>query len=144
MAIYKVASPANFMSRVNGKVTESVYGSRHCTGARKPDHVLGADTAFVAKYSLPARESPEGYLETIPELIVEIRSKNDGRAKIKEKILDYLNAGTRLVWLIDPQREIVESHRPNSPAKTHRKTATLTCPPIIPGFHLPLAELFRP
>src|SRR5436190_22752230 len=41
--------------------------------ARGPDHVVGADAAFVTKHSLPARESPEGYLETIPELVVEVR-----------------------------------------------------------------------
>src|SRR5262245_24289558 len=39
---------------------------------RKPDSVVGPDAAFVTKASLPIRKSPEGYLETIPELVVEV------------------------------------------------------------------------
>jgi len=44
---------------------------------RKPDRVVGADAAFLTKDQLPAKYSREGYLETIPKLVVEIRSKND-------------------------------------------------------------------
>src|SRR5262245_31756363 len=42
---------------------------------RNPDRLVGIDAGFVAKNSLPVRRSREGYLETIPDLIVEIRSK---------------------------------------------------------------------
>jgi Uma2 family endonuclease len=112
--------------------------------ARKPDHVLGADAAFVSKRSLPVRESPEDYLETIPELVVEIRSKNDTISEIKAKIRDYLRAGTRLVWVVDPSTETAHAHRARSPVKTYRKTDALTCPQIIPGFRLAISELFRP
>ncbi len=45
--------------------------------ARNPDHVYGADAVFIANRSLPIRRSSEGYLETIPDLVVEVRSKND-------------------------------------------------------------------
>src|SRR5262245_49848127 len=44
---------------------------------RSPDHVFVPDAAFIANDRLPLRQSSEGYLETIPHLIVEIRSKND-------------------------------------------------------------------
>src|SRR5262249_48861632 len=44
---------------------------------RNPDRVVGADAAFIANVSLPIRRSAEGYLETIPDLVVEVRSKND-------------------------------------------------------------------
>lgn len=110
---------------------------------RDPDHVVGADAAFVAKQSLPVRESPEGYLETIPELIVEIRSKNDTAPEIATKVDDYLKAGVRLAWVVEPDRESVTEHRANSAPKVIHKTDTLTCDDIIPGLHLPLAELFK-
>jgi Uma2 family endonuclease len=109
---------------------------------RDPDHVYGADIAFVAKQSLPARESPEGYLESIPELIVEIRSKNDSTSEIATKVADYLKAGVLLIWVVEPDRESVVEHRPNSQPKVHPKTDSLTCEDIIPGFQLPLADLF--
>jgi len=111
--------------------------------ARKPDHIVGADAAFIANQSLPAREAPEGYLETVPELVVEIRSKNDTNAEIAEKVADYLQAGSTLVWVIDPTPETVTEHRPNSQPRVFEKTNALTCEDIIPGFRLSLAELFR-
>jgi Uma2 family endonuclease len=111
--------------------------------ARQPDHVVGADAAFVTNRSLPAIESPEGYLETIPELIVEIRSKNDTNAEIKERVADYLRTGAQIVWIVDPTPETVQEHRPNSQPRTYHKTDTLVCEDIIPGFRLALADLFR-
>src|SRR5438552_148870 len=43
---------------------------------RNPDRIVGPDAVFIARRSLPVRRSPEGYLETMPDLVVEIRSKN--------------------------------------------------------------------
>ena len=67
---------------------------------REPDHLVGADAAFITSKSLPQRETPEGYLETVPELIVEIRSKNDTAKAIAEKIANYLEAGAKRVWVL--------------------------------------------
>src|SRR4051794_10621170 len=52
---------------------------------RNPDHVVGADAAFIANSSLPIRRSPEGYLETIPDLVAEVRSKNDSRPAMERR-----------------------------------------------------------
>ena len=49
---------------------------------RNPDRVVGPDAAFVVKRSLPVRMLPEGYFETIPDLVVEIRNKNDSLADL--------------------------------------------------------------
>ena len=110
---------------------------------RKPDHLVGAHAAFITSQSLPQRETPEGYLETIPELIVEIRSKNDTAKAIAEKVVDYLQAGAKLIWVLDPAVEAVAEHRPNSQPKTVQKSDKLTCDDIIPGFRLMLTDLFR-
>jgi len=110
---------------------------------RSPDHVLGPDAAFVMSRSLPAKISSEGFLETIPELIVEVRSKNDANAEIDQKIADYLNVGVQLVWIADPATETVVEHRPQAFPQTFGKGDSLQCEDIIPGFRLALAELFR-
>jgi Uma2 family endonuclease len=110
--------------------------------ARNPDHVFGADAAFVTNRSFPVKESSEGYLETIPELVAEIRSKNDTKAELEEKIADYLRAGVLLVWLVDPPTKSVAEHRPNAQPRTLRADDVLTCDDIICGFRLPLPELF--
>src|SRR5438552_183854 len=61
--------------------------------SRNPDRVVGADAVFITNASLPLRESPEGYLETIPDLVAEIMSKNNTWAEMLRKVEDYLRAG---------------------------------------------------
>ena len=109
---------------------------------RKPDHVLGPDAAFVMKKSLPPQKSPEGFLETMPELIVEVRSKNDTAKEITAKVADYLQAGSLLVWVAEPESETVTEHRSGQSPKTYKKGEQLVCEDVIPGFRLPLTELF--
>ena len=85
--------------------------------SKNPDTVVGPDNAFVTKHSMPIRESPENYLETIPELVVEIRSKNDTLAEFNRKAADYLQAGVQLAWIVDPQSKTVTEHRPGAAAR---------------------------
>lgn len=111
--------------------------------SKNPDTVVGPDALFVAKRSMPIRESPEGYLETIPELIVEIRSKNDTLAEFNRKVADYFQAGVQLVWMVDPQSKTVAEHRPGAATRKLTVADTLQCDDIIPGFALSLAEFFK-
>lgn len=108
---------------------------------RKPDHLLGPDAAFIATPSLPPSYSPEGYLLTIPELVVEIRSKNDTQPEIDEKVRDYLAAGVVIVWVADPAARTVTAHRPNQPPVVFATADTLTADPAIPGFFVPVSDL---
>ena len=108
-----------------------------------PDRLVGADAAFITKASLPLRKSPEGYLETIPELIVEIRSPNNTTREIQEKIADYLAAGVRVVWDADPETETIVVHRPGQAPVVLASTETLTVPDVIPGFQVVVSSLFR-
>lgn len=110
---------------------------------RNPDTLVGADLAFIAAKSLPVRLSPEGYLETIPELVVEVRSKNDTGPEVESKVREYLAAGVELVWVADPDARTVTAHRPNQSSQVFAATDTLTADPVIPGFAVPVAELFR-
>lgn len=109
---------------------------------RNPDRLVGADAAFVAARSLPFRLSPEGYLETIPELAVEIRSKNDTTPEILRKVAEYLAAGVVAVWLVDPDRQSVTEYRSGQPAHEFTSSDTLTIPDVIPGFHVAVSSLF--
>jgi Uma2 family endonuclease len=108
---------------------------------RDPDRVVGADAAFVLAASLPVRKSAEGFLETIPELVVEVRSKNDTRPEVAAKRDEYFAAGVRLVWVIDPAARAVAAHQPGQPEQSFAEADTLTCP-LIPGFAVPVADLF--
>ncbi len=110
---------------------------------RKPDRMVGPDVSFVVAGSLPVRESPEGYLETIPELVVEVRSKNDMNSEVNSKVHDYLKSGVRCVWIVDPADKTVVEYRGGQPAKTFATIDALQCEDVIPGFRLALADLFQ-
>jgi Uma2 family endonuclease len=109
---------------------------------RNPDRVVGADAAFLLNKSLPVRKSVEGYLLTIPELVVEVRSKNDSRPEIGAKNDEYFAAGVELIWVIDPEARTVTISRRGQTDEVLQMTETLTCQ-LIPGFAVPVANLFR-
>jgi len=110
---------------------------------RNPDRVVGADTVFVANASLPIRRSPEGYLETIPELIVEVKSKNDTWPEVLRKVADYHRAGVHVVWVADYETLSVLEYRPGVEPKTYSGEEVLTIEDVIPGFQMSLAEVFE-
>jgi len=109
---------------------------------RHPDRVVGPDAAFVLKRSLRVRMSSVGYLETIPELVVEIRSKNDSTDEVRGMAAEYLEAGVQIVWIVEPQLRIVTVFRPEEPAREFKIGDTLTANGVIPNFKVPVAELF--
>lgn len=109
---------------------------------RKPDRVVGADAAFVLTASLPVKRSKEGYLETIPELVVEIESKNDTDSELRSKTDEYFDAGVLMVWRLDPDRTAVTVHRPGQPDQTFGPADTLVAEDLLPGFAVPIARLF--
>jgi Uma2 family endonuclease len=108
---------------------------------RYPDHLRGPDVAFLTSSQLPPHVSPEGYLVTIPELVVEVRSKNDTQPEIDEKVNDYLAAGAVLVWVADPDARTVTAYQSNQAPVVFAATDTLTALPVIPGFAVPVADL---
>jgi Uma2 family endonuclease len=110
--------------------------------SHNPDTVLGADLAFIGKSKLPVRKSREGYLETIPDLVVEIRSKNDSHAELERKAGEYLAAGVEIVLLVDPDAKTIADHRAGAEPRVYLASETLALDELIPGFRLNLAECF--
>jgi Uma2 family endonuclease len=109
---------------------------------RNPDRVVGADAVFVANASLPIRRSPEGYLETIPDLVVEVVRKNDTRPYVARKVADYLTAGVRVVWVAHPTDRTITEHRAEKDPVVYRDADVLTVEDVIPDFRLRVADAF--
>src|SRR5262249_52475494 len=104
--------------------------------ARNPDHVFGADAAFISHKRLPLRRSPEDYLETIPELIVEVRDTNETLTSLQRRAEDYLAAGGVVVWVVDPVNRNVVEYRRRAEPRTYAETDVLTVEDVIPGFSM--------
>ena len=100
------------------------------------------DVAFVAKDRLPS-PLPKGFFVGPPDLAVEVLSPEDRPSGVKAKVRDWLDAGCRLVWLVDPRRQTVEVYQNSGEAKVLRGSDTLSGEPLLPGFSLVVAEIFR-
>ena len=107
---------------------------------RDPDRVVGPDAAFILTASLPVRLSKEGYLETIPEIVIEVRSKNDSMNKVRAKKEEYFAAGVQLVWVIDTDDKTVAAHEPGKPVRVFQATDVLTTF-LLPGFAVSVEKL---
>ena len=81
-------------------------------------------------------------METIPELCIEIRSKNDSLPEVERKVADYLAAGAVAVWVADPAHQTVTEYRAGQPPRDFAAADTLTIPDVIPGFQVVVASLF--
>lgn len=111
------------------------------TIARAPDTVRAPDIAFVSKDRLPD-PLPYGYLELAPDLVVEVVSPNDTAREVREKVDDWLNAGVRLVWVVDYQKRTITEYRSRKPIRVLREEDTLNGGDVVPGFSLPVREVF--
>lgn len=109
---------------------------------RNPDRVVCTDAAFILAQSLPRRETEEGFLGTIPELVVEILDKYESPSTVADKVTEYLVAGVIVVWVIDSKNQAVVAYRADQPAQVFRLDDDLTCPDLLPNFSIPLASLF--
>lgn len=109
---------------------------------RDPDRVVGADVVFIRADALPARLTKEGYLETIPDLVVEVVSKSDTAPNVQRKVDDYLLAGVGVVWVADPVALTLAEHRRGAEPRLFTASETVELPELIPGFKMPLEEVF--
>jgi Uma2 family endonuclease len=77
-----------------------------------------------------------------PDLAVEVLSPDEGPTAVQDKVAEYLAAGVPLVWVCDPAREAVTVHQPGQPPRVLGAADVLTGEDVLPGFRLPLAELW--
>jgi Uma2 family endonuclease len=108
-----------------------------------PERVRGPDVAFVSGERLPDGVLPEGFIQGPPDLAVEVLSPSDGPLDIHEKVRDYLDAGARLVWFLAPNARTATVYRPDGSARLLRAGEALDGEDVLPGFRLPLDEVFR-
>jgi Uma2 family endonuclease len=98
-----------------------------------PHTIRGPDISFVRKSRL---QNPDEYFEGGPDLAVEIVSPGDDASDLREKIQQYLNAGTSVVWVVYPRARRIEIHTPDKTIRTLGIEDTLEAPELLPGFQL--------
>lgn len=106
-----------------------------------PDTVRAPDVAFIRRDRVPA-PLPKGYLRIPPDLAVEVLSPGDRASEVKEKVADWIEAGTKLVWVIDPRKRTAHVHRSNGSDTNIAVDGLLDGEDVVPGFTLGLSTLF--
>jgi Uma2 family endonuclease len=110
------------------------------TLARGPDTVRAPDAAFVRRDRLPD-PLPVGYPEIAPDLAVEVRAPDDRPGEVLAKVADWLAAGTRLVWVVDPERRQARVYREDGSESLVGAAGALDGEDVLPGFTCPLATV---
>ncbi len=109
--------------------------------ATEPDTVRAPDVGFIAKTRLPT-PLPVGYFPGAPDLAVEVVSPNDRASDIHDKVMDFLAAGTRLVWVVYPNSKTVTVHQPSAGSTVYRLADSLDGGDVLPGLKLPVRDVF--
>ncbi|MFN8497628.1 MAG: Uma2 family endonuclease [Anaerolineae bacterium] len=103
------------------------------------------DAAWVSKERLaslfPAARGR--FLPLCPEFVAELRSPSDDLAELQDKMQEYIENGAQLAWLIDPAYRRVYVYRPDLPVEAMREPSAVSGEPVLPGFVLDLARLWR-
>lgn len=105
-----------------------------------PDTVRAPDVAFVAQARIPPG-SPRGFPSLAPDLAVEVLSPDDRPGEVLAKIGDWVSAGTRLVWVVDPVRRLTRVYRSDGTESMVAADGVLDGEDLLPGFACPLASL---
>jgi Uma2 family endonuclease len=105
--------------------------------------IRAPDIAFIRWEQMPGKVYPSAPIASLfPDLAVEILSESNTRGEMERMLLDYFKSGTALVWLIDPDRRTAEIHSSDGEEIHLDESGVLDGGNVLPGFRLPLAELF--
>jgi Uma2 family endonuclease len=108
--------------------------------ASNPDTVRAPDVAFIAQDRLPPRDT-RGYPALAPDLVVEVLSPDDRPGEVLAKVGDWLSAGSRLVWVVDPDRQVARVYRHDGSETIVSATDALDGEDVLPGFSCSLATI---
>ena len=109
---------------------------------RDPDTVRAPDASFVARDRLPEEGLPAGYFDGAPDLAVEVLSPDDRARDVQGKATEWLRAGTRLVWIIDPGTRSATVYRSPEEFQELTENDRLNGEQVILGFSCGLQDLF--
>lgn len=121
-----------------GKVVAGELGFKISS---RPDTVRCPDVAFISTPRLPTQRV-SGFLEGAPDLAVEVVSPSDRWPDVVVKAHVWLDAGCRVVWLVDPANRTVTVHENGGRVRENRITDAIEGGDVLPGLVVPIADIF--
>ncbi len=124
---------ANHLGRVGVEI-------RH----RKPEDRYNdrlPDIAFTADTTTPV--VTKGAVLHYPDLAVEVKSPDDTYRKMRDKAAFYLANAVKLVWLVYPEKRLIEVYRADGEILILDENDTLDGGDVLPGFSMPVSDIFK-
>ena len=109
---------------------------------RNPDTNVSIDVAYISAQTADANPDEEGFVDGIPELVVEILSPSDKHEDVTEKVQTYLAVGVKLVWVADPAFRTVTVFRADAEPELFNVSQTLNAEPHLAGFSVAVRDVF--
>jgi Uma2 family endonuclease len=106
----------------------------------EPPTVRAPDIAFVREDRLGF--DPKRFAPLAPDLAIEILSPSNTMSEIHDKVQDYLDAGSRLVWVVDPASRTVTVYRSRQEIRLLTEDEEIDGADVLPGFRCRVSELF--
>lgn len=152
----RVMSPAgNEHGRIAAELCSlvSVFVREHSLGAyfaaetgfligRNPDTVRAPDFAFITQQRIDDVGAVAGYWPGAPDLLAEVVSPGDSFSEVEAKALAWLDAGAKVVWVVDPRQRHVTVYRSPSDITIIETEGVLEASDLLPGWSVAVAELF--
>jgi Uma2 family endonuclease len=110
---------------------------------RGPDTVRGADISYYSFERVPKGPLPDRYLDTPPNLVVEVDSPTDRWPRILAKVAEYLNAGTTIVVVLDDKRKLAHVYRDDGTTRVLAEDEELTIPDLLGDFRVRVGRFFE-
>ena len=112
--------------------------------AEDPTTVRAPDVYYIGPKKLALAETDDGFWVGFPDLAVEVVSPSETALDIQDKVSDFLNAGTPLIWIVYPKRPQVVQYTADGAGRIFNEHETLINDSILPGLVLPIATIFQP
>lgn len=113
------------------------------TGFKLPNGATRSpDAAWVEQSRYDALGSHDEYVPLCPDFVVELRSKSDSLSPLQDKMLEYMENGARLGWLINPKNRQVEVYRIGREVEVLDDPDQLFGEDVLPGFTLSLKYIW--
>ncbi|WP_439629440.1 Uma2 family endonuclease [Gemmata sp.] len=109
----------------------------------RPGLIRSPSLSYIPWERFPNGELPDEEVSSVvPALVIEVPNETNTPEELARKIADYFAAGARLAWVIDPRAKTAKAYTSVKKFKEFDESGTLDGGKVLPGFKLPLAQLF--
>ncbi len=119
-----------------------VYARTGFRLASDPDTVRAPDASFISRERLDEVGETDGYWPGAPDLVVEVISPNDRYTDVEAKVSEWLDAGARMVIVVNPRRCSVRVHRSQTDIDDLVEGDVIKGGDVVRGWSMPVSGLF--